>query len=240
MLFLPLVDVFGDAAVLELFSEKSLVEAWLEVERALAAAQAGLGIVPAGAAASIAAEATADKIDVDRLREQTRVVGYPILPLLEQIRAASSPEVARYLHWGATTQDVMDTGLALTLRRALERVEALTLELGGTIAAKADQHRQTVMVGRTHARPAVPITLGAKLAVWLAELARHLDRLRAARRRGPPPHSAPRAARSGGASPSCCRSGSSASPGTPRATVWPRSGSSSPQSPRRAARSAAR
>jgi 3-carboxy-cis,cis-muconate cycloisomerase len=183
MPFLPLVDVFGDQVVLELFSERAQVEGWLGVERALAQAQAELGIVPAGAAELIAAEATFEKIDLDRLHEQTRVVGYPILPLLEQITSASPSDVARYLHWGATTQDVMDTGLALTLTRALDRVEALLQALGDAVASKAHEHRATVMAGRTHAQPAVPITFGGKLAVWLAELTRHRLRLHTARDR---------------------------------------------------------
>ena len=182
-LFLPLVNVFGDEEILERFSEDALVEAWLEVERALALAQAELGILPSEAAAAIAAEATGSKVDLSRLREQTRVVGYPILPLLEQVRAASSSDVARYLHWGATTQDVMDTGLALTLSRALDRVEQLVLALGDVIAARAEDHRTTVMAGRTHGQHAVPITFGGKLAVWLAEVERHLQRLRSARTR---------------------------------------------------------
>ena len=146
-------------------------------------AQSELGILTNEAAAAIAAEATGDKVDLGRLREQTRVVGYPILPLLEQIKAASSPDVARYLHWGATTQDVMDTGLALTLARALDRVETLERTLGDAIASRADEHRATVMAGRTHGQHAVPITFGGKLAVWLAELERHLQRLRSARGR---------------------------------------------------------
>jgi 3-carboxy-cis,cis-muconate cycloisomerase len=182
-LFLPLVDVFGDEEILELFSEEALVEAWLQVERALALAQSELGILPADAAAAIAAEAIVDKVDLGRLREETRNVGYPILPLLEQIKAASSPDVARYLHWGATTQDVMDTGLALTLARVLDRVEMLERALGDAIASKAEQHRTTVMAGRTHGQHAVPITFGGKLAVWLAELERHVERLRSARAR---------------------------------------------------------
>jgi 3-carboxy-cis,cis-muconate cycloisomerase len=182
-LFLPLVDVFGDAAVVELFSEQALVEAWLEVERALAAVQAELGIVPEEAATAIAAEATIEKVDLDRLREGTRLVGYPILPLLEQLRAGSSPQVGGYLHWGATTQDIMDTGLALTLARVLDRIEELVRALGNAVAAMADEHRATVMTGRTHAQPAVPITLGGKLAVWLGELERHLGRVRSVRGR---------------------------------------------------------
>ena len=182
MVFLPLVDVFGDDDTARLFSEESLVGAWLEVERALAATQAELGIIPAQAAAEIALAATPERIELASLRERTLVVGYPILPLLEQIGRAS-PEAARYLHWGATTQDIMDTGLALIAGRVLDRIEALAQELGGELASTADAHRATVMPGRTHAQPAVPITFGAKLAVWLAELTRHVERLDAVRAR---------------------------------------------------------
>jgi 3-carboxy-cis,cis-muconate cycloisomerase len=103
--------------------------------------------------------------------------------LLEQVRAASSSDVARYLHWGATTQDIMDTGLALTVARALDRVESLALTLGDAIVSRAEEHRATVMAGRTHGQHAVPITFGGKLAVWLAEAERHLERLRSARSR---------------------------------------------------------
>ncbi len=161
MVFLPLVDVFGDDDVARLFSEESLVGAWLEVERALAATQAELGIIPAQAAAEIALAATPERIELASLRERTLVVGYPILPLLEQIGRAS-PEAARYLHWGATTQDIMDTGLALIAGRVLDRIEALAQELGGELASTADAHRATVMPGRTHAQPAVPITFGGQ------------------------------------------------------------------------------
>ena len=128
-MFLPLVDLFADDEVTQLFSEESFVRAWLEVERALAHAQAELGIIPAQAAAAIDAAATPEQIDLASLRERTLVVGYPILPLLEQIGRAS-PEAGRHLHWGTTTQDVMDTGLALILGRALDRIETLVNALG--------------------------------------------------------------------------------------------------------------
>ena len=181
-MFLPLVDVFADDEVTELFSELSLVGVWLEVERALAQTQAELGIIPAEAEAAIVAGATPDRIDLALLRERTLVVGYPILPLLEQI-AATSPGAAANIHWGATTQDIMDTGLAVVLGRVLDRVEILAGTLGDEVAGKASTHRSTVMPGRTHAQPAVPITFGGKLAVWLDELTRHVERLRAVRTR---------------------------------------------------------
>jgi len=179
---LPLLDWFGDEEIAQLFSERSMVGAWLAVERALAATQAELGVIPPEALAAIEAVAVPETIDLRQLRARTLVVGYPILPLLEQV-GERSPTAARYVHWGATTQDIMDTGLALLGARALDRVDALAHALGEEIARKADGHRTTLMPGRTHAQPAVPITFGGKLAVFLAELGRHRERLRAARGR---------------------------------------------------------
>jgi 3-carboxy-cis,cis-muconate cycloisomerase len=181
-MFSPLVGVFGDPEVIRLFSEESLVAAWLEVERALADAQAELGVIPAEAAREIAAAAQPEQVDLDALRERTLVVGYPILPLLDQI-AKRSPAAGRHLHLGATTQDIMDTGLALVGDRALAHLETVARTLGDRLAALAGEHRRTVMPGRTHAQPAVPITFGGKVAVWLSELAAHVERLRSARAR---------------------------------------------------------
>src|SRR6266542_1219840 len=179
-MFSPLVDVFGDQEVIRLFSEESLVAAWLEFERALADAQAELGVIPPDAAREIAAAAVPEHVDLPALREQTLVVGYPILPLLDQI-VQRSPTAGRYLHRGATTQDVMDTGLALVGGRALDRIERVVRTLGDGLATLAQEHRRTVMPGRTHAQPAVPIAFGGKAAVWLSELVRHVERLRSAR-----------------------------------------------------------
>src|ERR1700716_2224037 len=136
-MFSPLVDVFGDQEVIRLFSEESLVAAWLEVERALADAQVELGVIPSDAAREIAAVAMSEHIDLAALREQTLVVGYPILPLLDQI-AQRSPAAGRYLHRGATTQDVMDTGLALVASRAFDRIESGLHILGDRLATLAD------------------------------------------------------------------------------------------------------
>jgi len=181
--YLPLVDVFGDSTTSELLSEAATIASWLEVERALAAAQADLGLVSAEAAAAVDAYARADGLDLEAIRERARWIGYPILPLLEHLRSDSPPEVAATIHWGATTQDIMDSGLVLVLRGALARIDQLLVAVGDSTAAHADRHRSTVMVGRTHARPAVPTTFGAKVAVWLGEFARHRDRLHAASER---------------------------------------------------------
>ena len=177
--FLPLVDVFGDPETGDLLGDQAAINAWLDVECALVAAQASLGVVSHAAAEEVEARAKGVRIDHAALHEGTRIVGYPILPLLSQM-GSDAPEVAAAIHWGATTQDIMDSGLALVLRGALARVEALVIEVGDSAAILADGHRGTAMVGRTHAQPAVPTTFGAKVAVWIAEFARHCDRLRAA------------------------------------------------------------
>src|SRR5256714_13948895 len=127
-MFSPLVDVFGDQEVIRLFSEESLVAAWLEFERALAEAQAELGVIPIEAAREIAAAAVPEHVDLASPREQTLVVGYPIPPLPDQI-VHRSPSPGRHLHHGATTQDVIDTGLALVGSRALDRIETLARAL---------------------------------------------------------------------------------------------------------------
>ena len=165
-----------------MLSDHAAIKAWLDVECALVAAQASLGIVSLAAADQVETRAKGIRIDQAALHESTRLVGYPILPLLDQL-GFDAPEVAATIHSGATTQDIMDSGLSLVLRAALARIEMLVIEVGDSAAILADGHRGTVMVGRTHAQPAVPTTFGAKVAVWIAEFARHCDRLRAARER---------------------------------------------------------
>src|SRR5713226_6857536 len=134
---LPLSSVFGDAVVAAHFSEAASIESWLEVERALAAVQAELGIIPRESAEAITQAAVARSIDIGKLHEKTRVVGYPILPLIEQVAEQSPEEVGHYIHWGATTQDIMDTALALQLKLGLDRATDLVRSLGNAVAATA-------------------------------------------------------------------------------------------------------
>lgn len=178
-----LLDTFGDPVMAGVFSEASTVAGWLAVERALAVAQAELGTIPVAAGVAITQRIDTFDIDEGALDEGIRHVGYPIVRLLSLVGDDAPPEVGAWLHWGATTQDVMDTGQALQLRGALERLETLVCDLGDRVADLARAHRDTVMAGRTHGQQAVPTTFGAKTAVWLAELTRQLDRLREARPR---------------------------------------------------------
>lgn len=170
-------DMFGTAAMRAIFADTSLVGYWLTVEASLARAEAAVGLIPESAASAIAGACTLERIDLVRLQQGTELVGYPILALVRQIDAAAGPESGGYVHWGATTQDIMDTGTALQVRDARRLIEADLSTLLQRLVAMAAEHRDTVMAGRTHGQQALPITFGYKLAVFVAELRRHQERL---------------------------------------------------------------
>ncbi len=178
-----LQDTFGDPVMTRVFSQAETIRAWLRVERELAVAQAGVGVIPAEAAAAIVARIDGMGIPDGALAAGIRHVGYPIVGLLGAVGRDAPADVAAYLHWGATTQDIMDTGLALQLAAALDRLETLVRTLGDVVAGIARDHRSSIMAARTHGQQAVPTTFGAKAATWLAEITRQRQRLREARPR---------------------------------------------------------
>src|SRR5258706_3560210 len=117
-------DMFGTADMRAVFSDAGFLARCLEVEAALARAQGALGMIPAAAGREISAKAEPGMLDLERLKRETEVVGYPILPLVRQLSAACAGDAGRYVHWGATTQDIMDSALVLQLLAALELVAA--------------------------------------------------------------------------------------------------------------------
>ena len=169
-------DAFGTPAMREVFSDHSLVARYIEAEVALARAEARCGVIPAEAAEQIAARSNIDALDWEKLRHETDNVGYPILPLVHQL-VEQCGEAGRYVHWGATTQDIMDTADVLRVRAGLEIIEADIAVLRRTLAALATEHRDTPMAGRTHLQQALPVTFGYKAAIWLAMFDRHAERL---------------------------------------------------------------
>ncbi len=158
------------------FCDRALLERYVEVEVALARAEARCGVIPADAAKAIAAKASAAALDMDKLRAETANVGYPILPLVHQL-AEQCGEAGRYLHWGATTQDIMDTAVVLQIREGLQIVEEDLTALRAILGRLARRYRDTPMAGRTHLQQALPITFGYKAAVWLSMFDRHAERL---------------------------------------------------------------
>lgn len=169
-------DAFGTPAMRAVFDDRALVERYVEVEVALARAEARCGVIPREAADEIARTARAETLDFELLRHETDIVGYPILPLVHQL-GKQCGEAGRYVHWGATTQDIMDTAVVLQLRAALALVEADLNKLRATLVSLARKYRDTPMAGRTHLQQALPVTFGYKVAIWLAMADRHAERL---------------------------------------------------------------
>jgi 3-carboxy-cis,cis-muconate cycloisomerase len=170
-------DTFAAPAMRHIFSDAETVARYVDVEVALAQVEARLGIIPAAAAEDIKRRADARGIDLAELRRATNVVGYPIVGLVAQL-AKQCGEAGRYLHWGATTQDIMDTAVVLQMRAALALVDDGLARIGGSLTALAKTYRSTLMPGRTHLQHALPITFGYKAAVWLSPMLRHRQRLK--------------------------------------------------------------
>lgn len=169
-------DSFGTPAMRAIFDDRELIAKYVEVEIALAKAQARCGVIPKEAAAEIAAKCNADTLDFDLLRHETEIVGYPILPLVHQI-SKQAGESGGYVHWGATTQDIMDTAVVLQLRDAFALIDNDIARLQHILAGLARRYRNTPMAGRTHLQQALPITFGYKAAIWLDMFDRHAERL---------------------------------------------------------------
>lgn len=181
MAFDLLSAIAADEAMAAIFAEDWTIQAWLDVEAAFAHGLREAGLIDAARAERIAAACVPSVVDRDQLWTESAMVGYPVLPLVRMICAALDEEDAGWVHYGATTQDIMDSALAMQLRDAADRLIDLVCGVGDGLAVLTERYADAVMAGRTHAQQAVPTTFGAKCAVLLSELTRHLARLRAAR-----------------------------------------------------------
>jgi 3-carboxy-cis,cis-muconate cycloisomerase len=177
----------GSRAEREL-SDRALLQAMLDAERALTEAASRAGVVPEAAAAAIAAACQADRFDLDDLGRRGRAAGSPVVPLVRDLTEAvaekAGPEAARWVHHGATSQDIMDTATSLVAIRALGPILEDLDGAAEKCARLAGAHRATVMAGRTLGQQALPVTFGLKAAGWLAaldEAADGLDRVRRTR-----------------------------------------------------------
>src|ERR1700682_2913562 len=170
-------DIFTTEAMRTVFSDENRVQKYLDFEAALARAQGRLGIIPKDAAAEIVRHCSADKIDMAKLKEATERIGYPVLPVVQQLVGLCRDGLGEWSHWGATTQDITDSATVLQIREGLALVEQ---EIGGisdALAGLAKKYRDTPMAGRSNLQQAVPITFGYKMATILAAFERHKQRL---------------------------------------------------------------
>jgi 3-carboxy-cis,cis-muconate cycloisomerase len=173
---LRLIDSLATTPILaELFSDHSLLQAMLNFEAALARAEAHTGVIPTAAAEAIALGARPAYFDAAALAHASLRAGTPAIPLVsaltERIRK-NNPEAAGFVHWGATSQDVADSAMSVLLKRAEKILVDDLFRLEQALAQLAEQHKQTVMLGRTLLQPAPPVTLGLKAAGWLGAVRR--------------------------------------------------------------------
>ncbi|EGY5283377.1 3-carboxy-cis,cis-muconate cycloisomerase [Acinetobacter baumannii] len=181
-------SLFYQKDVTDIFSDSSLVTYMIQVEVALAQAQAQVGVIPQNAANTIAqvAEHALDKFDFSALAVATGLAGNIAIPFVKQLTAIVKDideDASRYVHWGATSQDILDTACILQCRDALNIIEAQLQQCYSTALEQAKQYRHQVMIGRTWLQQALPITLGHKLARWASAFKRDLERIQAMKSR---------------------------------------------------------
>ena len=162
----------------EIFTPTTHVACMLRFEAALARAEARAGVIPAEAAAAIVESCRVELFDVAALERDTLRAGTLAIPLVQQLIAHVPPGARPYVHWGATSQDAIDTALVLQMRDGITRLVDDLVAVGESLAALADAHRKTVMPGRTLLQQAVPITFGLKAARWLSSVTRLVVTLR--------------------------------------------------------------
>jgi 3-carboxy-cis,cis-muconate cycloisomerase len=176
-------DLYGTEAMRAVWDDSQLLQKWLDFEAALARAEAQLGLIPTEAAEEITRKARAELFDFALIKSGIDKAVHPLVPVIWQLSSLCDGDAGGYVHWGATTQDVMDTALVLQIRDALTLIDTGLAEVIATLARLAREHRDTPMAGRTHGQQALPITFGFKVAGWLAECLRHAERLRECRQR---------------------------------------------------------
>ena len=170
-------NIFSTDVMRALWSDSARIQRYLDIESALARAQANLRIIPQEASEEIVCHCQVEEIDFGKLKSATEHIGYPVLPVVQQLTAACKDGLGQWCHWGATTQDITDTATVLQIKASLEIVEEELNAVADILATLAKTHRDTPMIGRSNLQQAVPMTFGYKAAVWLAGIDRHRERL---------------------------------------------------------------
>ncbi|MEM3730846.1 MAG: adenylosuccinate lyase [Candidatus Bathyarchaeia archaeon] len=173
---------YGTEDMKKIFSEETRVQKMLDVEAALAWAHAEVGNIPRGDAEKIVSIASTKHVKLSRIKEIEREIKHDVMALVRALAEACGPS-GGYVHYGATSYDIVDTANALQLKEALELIEEKLDNFEKVLMQKALQFKETLMIGRTHGQHALPITLGFKFAVWMREVARHIQRLRQCKER---------------------------------------------------------
>lgn len=169
-------DSFGTEETREIFREERYIERFLEVEAALARAQARVGLVPDSAAETITEKATLNHVDLEAIERNVEDIGLFTVAIIKAWRKSFGSE-GEYIHWGATSQDITDTAMVLQIREGYRVMRRDLVEIRSILRELTDEYQETPAIGRTHHVHAIPITFGLKTATWLDEVDRHLERL---------------------------------------------------------------
>ena len=170
-------SVYSTPELSAIFSEEARFQRWLRIESTLASAQAELGVIPKEAAHEIMDKAHLGLLDLEAIRLGYTKSRNSLIPIINALRNACKNGHGEFVHFGTTTQDILDTGYILEIKETLKILRRELREIETTIAALAKKYRDTPMIGRTHSQQAVPITFGMKAAIWLEEIKRNTDRL---------------------------------------------------------------
>lgn len=165
------------------FCDHRRLQRWLDVEAALALSQAAISMIPKEVAARLKATARLDLLDCEAIKTGIAETGHSLIPLLDQWQEVAGVDAARFIHYGATTQDIQDTSQSLEIKDIITIVERDLGQIISELRTLANEHRLQVIIGRTHGQQALPTTLGLKIAIWLDEMLRHADRLQECRHR---------------------------------------------------------
>jgi len=171
-------DAWSTEETRHIFDTRTRFQRWLDIEVALARAQGRLGVIPEEAAREIAKNADMDRIDMAQLKADFALTQHSLMPLLKAVQRLCPGDTGEYIHFGPTTQDIEDTGGILEIKDAYHVMLRDMREIEDILMDLARKHRETVMCGRTHSQQGLPITLGLKLAIWISEIRRHIERFK--------------------------------------------------------------
>ena len=174
---------FSTSEFLDIFNDHARVQAWFDVEVALAKAQGQLGVIPEEAAQEISQKAVVENVDVSEIGQGISATAHPIVPAIRALEEICDNGAGEYIHYGATTQDIMDTGLVLQIKKSWPIILRDLTGIQDALIKLAKKHRSTPMVGRTHGQQALPLTFGYKCAVWVDEIGRQISRFKEAEAR---------------------------------------------------------
>ncbi|MXX31899.1 MAG: adenylosuccinate lyase family protein [Chloroflexi bacterium] len=166
-----------DSGIRELFTREARWQSWLDVEAALARAEAELDMIPADAAVQITEHCRLELLDMEKIEAILAVTAHPLVPLIWELDRILGDEIGGYVHWGATTQNITQTGDILQLRKAHEIILGQIGQVLALLAPLAERHADDPCAGRTHGQHAVPATFGYKVGAWIDELCQHVERL---------------------------------------------------------------